>query len=1452
MSTSFLPSPSDGSEASGNDAGSDVAFGVQNQESRPNPEEEDELFLDNEACAAEDSSSTPVIMNSRAYQVEMFNESMKQNIIVAMDTGSGKTHVAILRIMAEIDRTPLDRVSISIDLSSLGADSGQIVWFLAPTVSLCAQQFTVLKTQIPTVQIKFLSGDDNVDSWSDQSIWDSVLSNVRIVVSTYQILLDALSHAFVPLQRLSLIVFDEAHNCIGKSPGSRIMNNFYHHYKRKGEQVPHILGLTASPSFGSRPEGIANLEATLDAVCKSPTMHRDDLLACVKKPELAYVPYLAETALTIPSSLRSLRKAVQTLDVTEDPYVLHLQAEGTDRSKRELESVLVNHDTYVHNQMTAFCRQAQVLCRELGSWATEYYIWHVVTRFKNAVRSRSVLLDNWQEEEKRYLENILERVELHCPSVESLTRMTMSDKISVLIDQLLQEETNIIGIVFARERATVAVLSQLLMSHQTVRQKYRIGGMVGTSQFQARKKDIHELTQAEDMQSLQQFKSGKIDLLVATSVLEEGIDVPACNLVLCFDIPPNLKSFIQRRGRARMRDSKLIMLFDRIEHLPKDWEEMEVQMKQQYEEQERELQHLQEVEETEEFKEMRFEVKSTGALLDLDNARAHLDHLCRILSPGEYIDWRPDYILRALDTTSKPDLKVKVMLPSFLPAHVRCAESKTTWKTEKMAIKDAAFQAYVALYNAGLVNDNLLPFKMEDFVPGVDKRVGILQVNGLLNAWTKVAIAWKRGHDTLRAARLRLRDSQGVIRGDYEMVMPISVPGLTTMPIYLDHDNCWSLEFGPQVPIEHDETEDQTAVLLALPYRHRWSSADLQQVVSFRAVGAHLSLDQLAAKDFVPGEMSDHDLECFIRDESGCPFLYKGVIPNKPPSEMVQKPFYGFDKAPDDVPYLTLTRWSRRTDFLHRPQSDAGPGPNITKPYSRVYPVPMAKVDTIPSSYAQFGVLIPSIIHRIETCLVAKELSQTILRPLCITDPSLVLTSICTGSASEPTNHERLEFLGDSILKFSATINVAALKPDWPERFLSFKKDSIVANSTLCKAAVKHGLDRFILAKPFTGMKWRPIYVDDVLQGGNDMPTRKLSSKTLADIVEALIGASTVDGGLPKALDCITIFLQQIEWRSIDRCRQVLFDVAPVGVQLPSTLEPLERLIGYRFNKKSLLVQSMNHASSNIGNSVGSLERLEFIGDSILDNIIVTRLFKIQPPLSHQTMHLLKTAMVNGDFLGFLALENAVDQDEIIISSDNKDIDIQHSRFRLPLWKFMRHQSAAIGIEQLSTEKRHAAMRQSVVDAMVRGKTYPWALLARLQLRKFYSDIFESLLGAVWVDSGSMDVCTQVIARFGILGYLDRILRDGVHALHPKEELGHLADTERVQYAVSTREDGGGSKEFLCKVTVGQRCVVEVDGGVARDEVMVKAAEAAVSILKAEKMMQNGVRDEGGDVMDTK
>lgn len=87
--------------------------------------------------------------------------------------------------------------------------SVQFIFVLVPTVALAAQWNNVISAQLPSVQVRFLSGADGVDRWRDQWIWDEVLANVRVVVCTYQILLDTLIHGFIHMSNLALIVFDE-------------------------------------------------------------------------------------------------------------------------------------------------------------------------------------------------------------------------------------------------------------------------------------------------------------------------------------------------------------------------------------------------------------------------------------------------------------------------------------------------------------------------------------------------------------------------------------------------------------------------------------------------------------------------------------------------------------------------------------------------------------------------------------------------------------------------------------------------------------------------------------------------------------------------------------------------------------------------------------------------------------------------------------------------------------------------------------------------------------------------------------------------------------------------------------------------------------------------------------------------------------------------------------------
>ena len=405
---------------------------------------------------------------------------------------------------------------------------------------------------------------------------------------------------------------------------------------------------------------------------------------------------------------------------------------------------------------------------------------------------------------------------------------------------------------------------------------------------------------------------------------------------------------------------------------------------------------------------------------------------------------------------------------------------------------------------------------------------------------------------------------------------------------------------------------------------------------------------------------------------------------------------------------------------------------------------------------------------------------------------------------------------------------------DWPEGYLSFQKDRIVSNTRLSKASIDKGLSKFILTRIFTGQKWRPLYRDGFPREIDPSSGRHMSTKTLADVVESLIGAAFYEGGVPKALECISLFVDEFPSQDLNEGRTSLSNHVASDVQLPRRLKALEKLIGYEFEKKAMLIEAMTHGSVAEG-TVRPYERLEFLGDAILDKIIVTRLFRVTPPLAHHQMHTLKTAMVNGDFLAFIAMNHGIVVDQAVgMSKTASDPTVEIESQFLALWNFMQFDSMQLGFDRFKTAERFGRLQGPTVKAIESGTHYPWALLAGLQAKKFYSDLFEALLGAVWIDSGSLQICEDVLDKFGILPYLERILRENVHVQHPKEELGRLAGQDKVIYNVIFRDTLESEQEYCCNVVVGDRLVIEMSGGVGKEEVQTKAAEAAVAILSEE------------------
>jgi hypothetical protein len=455
---------------------------------------------------------------------------------------------------------------------------------------------------------------------------------------------------------------------------------------------------------------------------------------------------------------------------------------------------------------------------------------------------------------------------------------------------------------------------------------------------------------------------------------------------------------------------------------------MEEEMKRLYQDEDRDRQLLEIIESSAEHSSTSFVVPSTGARLDFDNAKQHLEHFCRKLSPGEFVDARPDYIIGRELQGRGAVLTATVLLPTYVPSNVRTANSKHHWKSEKNATKDAAFHAFVALYHAGLVNDHLLPFEREQ-IPGVETRAAIEQVESVFTPWQQVAQAWISETDRF-VYTFTCYKGEGIPTSQYDVILPLEVHEPRSVQIFLDDGIVWELRSGSGRRVttqEADDMQDHTSALLAHHFGHRWPVEDKAHVVKITVKGSHIKFDGAGSQAFEDAAQQVKDQKVLIRDMKGTPFLFQGLLPCKPPKDHVQHPFYEYDEAPEDAPYVVLKKWTRRADFLHPPV----PGPtqtNSLKPYGFVLPLSLVTVDAVPVENVEFAMLIPSLLHELEVMLVARHLVNTLLVPIGITDIELVRAAISSKSAAEPSHYERLEFLGDSILKYCATILSASLR----------------------------------------------------------------------------------------------------------------------------------------------------------------------------------------------------------------------------------------------------------------------------------------------------------------------------------------------------------------------------------------------------------------------------------------
>ncbi|KAF2403577.1 P-loop containing nucleoside triphosphate hydrolase protein [Trichodelitschia bisporula] len=1310
----------------------------------------------------------------RPYQDEMLRESLKRNVIVAMDTGSGKTAIAIERARAALEVCP----------------SSQIVWFLAPTVNLCMQQFSVFEKHLPAYKSRVLTGHDNIDRWTDQIQWDAVLQDIRVVVSTYGLLHEALGHGFVQMSSLELIIYDEAHNCIKDNPGNKIMQDFYFRNVSQGKPVPHVLGLTASPVISGGVQGISDLEMNMHSRVITPQKARSELLKHVHQPHLCKITYPSSEsspATAIPPLLQALSHEERHYDIFTDPYVLELRS--SDPAK--LMTAVMGRQTYCFQHLGKVHRQTLSVLEQLGPTAATRYLSDTIERF-NGLYNRNGQLAAWDNEEKEHLRRIFLRISQTAQTATegqsgSDEPDVLSPKVESLIKLLESESENMTGLIFVKERANVRALANLLSRHPVVGSKFVIRDFVGLASSDKKAKHVVEPVDIKkQLKTLEDFRTGVVNFIVATSVLEEGIDVPSCNIVICFDPPGNLKSYVQGRGRARHERSKYVIILPEGDPVagPHEWAELEEEMKQEY------LRNMTidstPMEGSEKVGRRQYRVESTGALLTTDNAMGHLYHFCTTLYSVSYVDMRPQF---AYHSDKSGMVSAEVTLPACVDPSLRQFRSSRSFIAEKNARADAAYEAYLGLYQAGLINDNLLPLtkEPETVEMATNPNAQLIEVATRLNPWAAVARQWSDEGELVEYCISWTKDRKEF--PDFSLRVPCELVIPPQFTVHLNPSTTYEISIRkvgrlPYTKANFDGFQGFSKALLWPVHSSRMVAGTEPFVTPF-GPREYANLDACTFQWMSNPDLGKQPvldvLGVLDQDLKGRIVHHKYQMWHRFVFQRVAEPSGG-----DEGVNIVVTQFLKRRDFLHRVATGL-----LSHKYTTELILPASECffESLPVDFVTFSLFIPSILRRFEMRMIAEELRTTLLGPVGIQNLEYVQTAIMHDAAQEDSNYQRQEFLGDCVLKYIMSVDVISKNPKWPEGYLSQEKDRRVSNRRLCRAALDKGLDRFIVNDSFTGLKWRPYYIHEVLAA--EPEKRELSPKVIADVVEALIGAAMLDGGVPAAQSCITLFLSDFQLAPIKESVAELFSHASDAAL---NLASLETLVGYIFRKKSLLLEAITHPSfQQYGPMVtNSYQRLEFLGDAVLDLVVVKRIWETHSHLEHHEMHDARAAVVNSLILGFLCMEF-----EAQPSPSTSDLAAPGSASRL--CDFLRYSSAGVFAVREKAFERYGQFKMEVREGLTHGTVYPWAALCRVQPDKLFSDMIEALVGAIFVDSGgNEDAVVQFLERAGVWRVLERLLSGGMLARHPKVELGRLARGQKVDYESEVR-----SGMWWCRVIVG-------------------------------------------------
>ena len=469
----------------------------------------------------------PNMVERRAYQLAIAHVALKESLMVVLPTGLGKTTIALLVLINRLSK-------------------GKIL-FMAPTRPLVEQHAAFLKEVVNLDPSLILTLTGTILAEKREKLWDSA----RIVVSTPQIIENDLLSNRITLTDVALLIFDECHRATGNYSYVYIAEKYAAQAKE-----PLVLGMTASP--GSEQEKIEEICSSLGVSrVESRTEYDRDVAPYVYKKDLEW------RALELPAEIKQQRRALEAV-LAERLAALRqlglIKAKSKEISKSEIlavrESIVAQLATEKHPDLyKALSLLAEVLKIRHAIELIETQGIFAVNRYFERLRNEAFSKEG-SKAAKRLLQDERFVATMDAIAAYQGEHPKLQALLQLLHDEVrARPETRII--VFTNYRDTAEMIIATLLAQHAEKAGIRAVKFIG----QASKEKDKGLKQKEQVEILEKFRAGEYNVLVATSVAEEGLDIPATDLVLFYEPIPSAIRTIQRKGRtARKKVGKVIVL----------------------------------------------------------------------------------------------------------------------------------------------------------------------------------------------------------------------------------------------------------------------------------------------------------------------------------------------------------------------------------------------------------------------------------------------------------------------------------------------------------------------------------------------------------------------------------------------------------------------------------------------------------------------------------------------------------------------------------------------------------------------------------------------------------------------------------------------------------------------------------------------------------------------------